>query len=202
MARFPRSESEVVALAQSMMSGFKANTELYPTPPVDPVELDVKLQSFLQAKDAATAAEAAAQQAIEDKNDSLQALVDDMKTNLRYAENVVKYDDAQLKLLGWGGRKARTGQQAPGQCRSLEALRQGEGWVFLDWKEPAEGGKVLAYKVQGRKQGEETWTDVGTALESEITLVNQERGVGLEFRVLALNKVGEGDASNTVALVL
>ena len=202
MARFPRPESDIVALAQAMISGFQANEELYPTPPVNLVTLNAKLQHFLQAKDEAIAAEAIARQAIKDKNDRLQALVDDMKSNLRYAENRVKYDDAQLKLIGWGGPKARKEQPLPGQCLSLEALRQGEDWVLLGWEAPTDGGKVLAYKVQERKQGEEGWLDVGTALTPEITLVRRERSVVLEFRVLALNKVGEGKASNTVALVL
>ena len=33
-----------------------------------------------------------------------------------------------------------------GQARTLEAPRQGDGWVFLDWKEPVDGGKVAAYR--------------------------------------------------------
>ncbi len=202
MARFPFAESEIVVLAQSMIAGFKANADLYPTPPVDPVEVQVKLETYLQARDKATAAQATAQQAVEVKNNALQDLVDDLKSDLRYAENTVNYDDTQLKLLGWGGRKARTGQQPPGQCRSLEAPRQGEGWIFLDWKEPAEGGSVLAYKLQWRQQGTESWQEAGIALESEITLVNQMRGQSLEYRAIAINKAGEGNPSNTVAVVL
>ncbi len=202
MARFPKSESEIIALAQSLVAGLKTGTDIYPTPPIDPVELDVRIQTFLQARDEATATQVAAQQAIAGKNEALDELIDDMKSNLRYAENTVNYDDAQLKLLGWGGRKARTAQQAPGQCRSLEAPRQGDGWVFLDWKEPAEGGTVLAYRVQSRPKGTETWQDVGTALESEITLVNQPRGTAQEYRVIAMNKTGSGDPSNTTSVVL
>ncbi|MCI5227572.1 MAG: fibronectin type III domain-containing protein [Candidatus Electrothrix sp. AX2] len=43
---------------------------------------------------------------------------------------------------------------------------------------------------------------VGTALETEITLNNQERGKEWEYRVIALNKAGESEASNTVTAVL
>jgi len=202
MATFPRSEPEIVALAQAVKTGLEENAEAYPTPPVDPVNLDVRIQTFLQTKDTATAAQASAQQAIAEKNDALQDLTDDLKSNLRYAENAVKYDDTQLKLLGWGGRKEHTAQQAPGQARSLEAPRQGEGWVFLDWKKPASGGSINAYKIQRRPAGTEPWTDVGIALETETTLVSQERGVSLEYRVIALNKVGPGDPSNTIAATL
>jgi len=40
------------------------------------------------------------------------------------------------------------------------------------------------------------------AIESEITLTNQERGKEWEYRVIAINKAGEGDPSNTVMAVL
>lgn len=40
------------------------------------------------------------------------------------------------------------------------------------------------------------------ALETEITLNNQERGKEHEYRVIAVNKAGESDPSNTVTAVL
>ena len=44
------------------------------------------------------------------------------------------------------------------------------------------------------------WTDV--AIESEITLSAQKRGKEWEYRVIAVNKAGEGTPSNTVMAVL
>ena len=46
------------------------------------------------------------------------------------------------------------------------------------------------------------WSDVATAMESEITLNGQTRSKEFEFRVLAANKVGDGEASNSVIAVL
>jgi hypothetical protein len=40
------------------------------------------------------------------------------------------------------------------------------------------------------------------AVESEATLNNQERAKDWEYRVIAVNKAGEGVPSNTVAVVL
>ncbi len=40
------------------------------------------------------------------------------------------------------------------------------------------------------------------AIESEITLSGQERGKEWEYRVIAVNKAGEGTPSNTVMVVL
>lgn len=46
------------------------------------------------------------------------------------------------------------------------------------------------------------WTIVSMAIESEIMLTNQERNKDWEYRVIAVNKAGEGVPSNTVAAVV
>ena len=40
------------------------------------------------------------------------------------------------------------------------------------------------------------------AIETEATLVEQPKGVELEYRIIAINKAGEGSPSNTVMVVL
>ena len=202
MAQFPIKESEIIVLAQDIAAGLTANAAVYPAPPIAPADLQTRMGAYITARDAAVAAQAAAEQATATKTEALQALTDDMKADLRYAENTVNYDDAKLKLIGWGGRKAKTSLEAPGQCRTLEAPREGEGWLFLDWKEPVDGGAVAAYKIQRRLRPDGPWTDIGLAMESEITLTNQERGKEWEYRVIAVNKAGEGQPSNTVMAVL
>jgi len=82
----------------------------------------------------------------------------------------------------------------------LEASKQGKGWLFLDWKAPADGGKPKAYKVQ-RRSGE-SWKDIATAILTEATLVDQPKKTELEYRVVAINKAGVGQPSNTVMVVL
>ncbi len=202
MARFPTTEAEVMALAQEMTTGLIANVAIYPAPPVTVIDLGAAASAYIVARDVAVAAQAAAEQATSDKDDALQALVDDMKIDLRYAENTVDFDDDKLKLIGWGGRKARTALQVPGQPRTLEAPREGEGWIFLDWKAPVDGGKPAAYKVTRRERPDGSWTDVATAIETEFTMTNQERGKEWEYRIIAINKAGEGEPSNTVMAVL
>lgn len=78
----------------------------------------------------------------------------------------------------------------------------GEGWVFLDWKAPSDGGKPAAYKVMRRNRPDGLWADVATAVTTEATLVEQPRGIELEYRIIAINKAGEGEASNTAMVVL
>ncbi len=202
MAQFPRSEAEILVLAQEMAAGLAANPATYPSPPVAVLDLTTAAAAYVVANTGAVAAQAAAELATGTKNDALAALVDAMKDDLRYAENTVDFDDDLLKLIGWGGRSSRTSLEPPGQPRTLEAPKEGEGWVFLDWKEPVVGGAVAAYKIRRRLRPAGLWGDVGTAIESEITLIEQERGKEWEYRVIAINKAGESEPSNTVMVVL
>ncbi|MCX5772895.1 MAG: hypothetical protein NTZ09_21855 [Candidatus Hydrogenedentes bacterium] len=152
MARFPIREGKIKSLAQNIVSGLTANAAMYPAPPVTAVALQAKLDSFITLGDEAVAARAAAEQVTATKDAGLEELTDAMKAVLRYAEDTVNYDDPKLSLLGWGGKAAGTALEVPGQARTLEAPRQGEGWVFLDWKEPVDGGAVASYKIERRKR--------------------------------------------------
>lgn len=202
MARFPRSQAEIQALAQNLITGLTANAADFPAPPVAPADLQTLLDSFLTLCDQQVAAQAAAEQATATKAAGLEELVTAMRTDLRYAEDAVNYDDAKLTALGWGGKADPTALALPGQPRSLEAPRQGEGWIFLDWKQPSDGGAVAAYKIERRERPSGDWLLIGMAIETESTLNNQDRGKDWEYRVIATNKTGESVPSNTVAAVL
>ena len=202
MARFPRSEAEIVALAQNIVAGLTANAAIYPAPPVLPADMQALVDSFNTLCDDSVAARAASEQATATKEAGLEEVVNGMQSILRYAENTVNFDDDQLKLLGWGGRHGRTPLDPPGQPRTLEAPQQGEGWLFLDWKKPTDGGTVAVYKIERREMPAGAWQEVKTVFESEVTLTGQDRGKELEYRAIAANKAGDGPSSNTVAVVL
>ncbi len=202
MPRFPKKEAEIVALAWLLRAGLKDNPAIFPAPPVGLVVLMLKRNQFINARNSALSARAAAEAAFTAKETALQELVEAMKADIRYAENTVDFDDDKLKLIGWAGKKAPTALPAPGQSRLLEAPKQGAGWVFLDWKAPADGGKPNAYKVQRRERPAGPWETVATAILSEITLVDQPEKIEIEYRVIAVNKAGEGAPSNTVEVVL
>jgi hypothetical protein len=202
MARFPKSEAEVAALSQAVITGLDANTDVYPTPPIHTDELGIRRAAYDTARSAAIAAQAAAEQATAEKDAKLAELVEGIKSDLRYAENTVDYDDEKLKLIGWAGRKPRTPLTAPGQTRLLEAKLQGEGTVTLTWRAPVGGGKPSAYRIMRRQRPEGPWSDVGTAVVTEIELTEQPRGIEYEYRVIAINKAGDGEPSNTVVVVL
>jgi len=202
MAIFPKKEAEIIALAERLVSGFRSNLALFPAMPVSWIAMSIKKSTFRAKREAAIAASAAAESAIADKDTAIEELIEALKSNIRYAENTVNYDDDKLKLIGWSGKSAPSELQSPGETRQLEAPKQGDGWIFLDWKAPAEGGKISAYKIQRRQRPEGAWQEVGTAIETESTLVDQPKGKELEYRVIAVNKAGEGAPSNTIMAVL
>ena len=202
MARFPLKEAEVVALAEAMITGLTDNVAVYPAPPVSVVDLTTAKNNYVTALNAAIAARAVAEAATTAKDEAFDDLVDDMKTDLRYAENTSNFDDDKLKLLGWAGKKAATPLAVPGQVRSLEVPKQGDGWVMLDWKAPIDGGAPSAYKVMRRERPAGAWEDVATAVITEATLVEQPKGKELEYLIIAINKAGEGEPSNMEMVVL
>ena len=198
MAQFPRNEAEIKELAQSIITGLTANPAIYAAPPVTAVELQAVLDSLITLCDDCVAARAAAELATDTKNAGVEELTDAMKAVLRYAEDTVDYDDAQLSLLGWAGQAEPTALQVPGQARTLEVPRQGEGWLFLDWKKPADGGAVANYKIERRERPSGAWALIGIAYDSEETLTGQDSATDWEYRIIASNKAGDGIPSNTV----
>lgn len=198
MASFPRTESEVIALAQTIIAGLEANPTVFPTPPFDSTTLTSRVNMYNSAQTSVVAAQAQAAQAVATKTSAYDDLSNVMKAVLRYAETATDYDDAKLKLLGWGGRAPRTALTAPGQPRTLSAPDRGETSIMLQWGEPLNGGKVQAYCVQRRERPEGAWQNVATALDTAVMLMDQPRGKAWEYRVTAINKAGESMASNSV----
>ncbi len=202
MPIFPKREAEIIALAQNLAAGLAAGVSDFPSPPVSIANLEALLDSAQTAIDNAVGAHGAAEEATSAKHAAFKALIAGMRADLRYAEDAVHYDDAKLTALNWGGKKPRTPQGPPGQPRVLEAPQQGEGWVLLDWKSPSTGGKVASYKIERRECPEGDWMLISVAMATEATLNNQERGKDWEYRVIAVNKAGEGVPNNTVAALV
>lgn len=201
MSRFPVREPDTIVLAQDMISGIRAHPDIFPAPTFKADELASLLANYTTARDAYIALQSQLADILAQKQNTLALLTDDMKVHLRFAEASVS-SDQQLALIGWGGHSAPITLQAPSQPRNLEISRQGEGWVYLDWKQGADGGKPSAYTVQRREMPDGAWTQTATAVDVEITLANQPHGKPLEYRVLAMNRAGESEASNTVAVAL
>jgi hypothetical protein len=202
MRRFPTSEAEVAALASEIVFGLRENTDDFPSPPVGVDELQAIVEAYRTAHEVTVVAQGAAAEAINDKDEVLERLIDAMKGVLAYAEHAVKSDDAKLKNLGWRGRKAPSKTQPPGAPRALEVKQEGRGWVYLDWKSPANGDSVSSYRVKTRTAGETEWKEVVLSFESMAVLQDQPQGVEVEYQVVAINRAGTSIPSNLVTAIL
>jgi hypothetical protein len=201
MPNFPKSEADVIRLAQSIITGMAENAD-FPTPPVSTSDLQNSLNEFTSASDAQIAAYAAAEQSTDVKQIKYETLITRMKTMLRYAEDAVHGDDAKLSVLDWGARREKTPLTAPGQARLLEVTQQVIGGLTLRWKKPVEGGAPSYYKIERRERAEGNWELTMTTSKPKAALTNQERGKEWEYHVIAVNRVGEGLPSNSVTAVL
>lgn len=204
MAKFPKSEAEIIALARSIIAGISENSD-FPSPPFSASELSNMIDALTDQIVVQDSAYSAAQQATETKRSMTNDTVLVMKAILHYAQDVVHGNDAKLTALGWGGIAAPTPHvlQPPGQPLALEAPLQSDGVLTLQWTVPATGGEAAFYKIERREPADgSAWMIVGTAVETTVTLNNQERGKTWEYRVIAINKAGESLPGNTVAAVL
>jgi hypothetical protein len=199
--RFPRTESEIAALALRVAEGLVKAAEDFPNPPVSAADLAAKLDVFRTADTATVAAkkEFMAQHAV--KDEALKDLVDAVKANLRYAEVTVRKQPDKLNALGWRVPRDGSPLEPPGETRDITIVSEGDTWVILRWKAPVDGGAPGYYRIQRKREGA-PWEDAGTSTETEQLMSNQPRAVELQYRVIAVNKAGPGQPSATVTLVL
>jgi hypothetical protein len=199
--RFPRTESEIATLAGRVIDGLTNAAEDFPSPPFSSEELQGKLDAFQAADTAAVAAETAFRNQHADKDDALEELKDALKADLRYAEVAVRDAPQKLNALGWRPPRDGTPLQPPGETRDITIVSEGDEWAILRWNPPVDGGSPAFYRIQRRQEGT-PWEDAGTATHTEQLMSRQPRGVELYFRVIAVNKAGDGQPSATVTLVL
>jgi len=207
MAQFPLLEVEISELATIMMAGYEAHVARFPSANME--ALTAAYAGYSNAHNAHIEAHAAARVATEAKNAALDVLKKTMQGELKKSEADTANDPEELEYIGWGPRVSPTHAQPPGQPRNLDLTIQNSGTILLDWKSAVRGssGAARSYIIERREEpagGGEfgPWTQIGVAIESEATLTNQPRGVELEYRVIAINKSGDGPPSNTVTAVL
>ncbi len=226
MPRYPRDKSAKLALYKAVKAGITANPGDYPSGVGDPFDLtalNAQLTTLNTAVSDRQTKEGTFRVAVTVENDEFDDTDGIVRKLLDLAMATHGPDSPKLTLIGWAPTAPPT-SNIPGQPRNLEAIVQGPGSVFLDWKAPAPGGAtggglggggeegsppgaVSAYKVLARKRtlgGQQTqdWTLTATVIESEVTLTNLERGVEYDFEVVATNPTGDSLPSNVVTVVL
>ena len=189
-----------------MIAGYTAHAVDFPS--ADALGLTAAKAAYDTARTSQTDAVGAGQIATVTKNAELGTLEEFMKTELKKSELDVAADPEKLTLIGWSPKQPGTPVVAPAQPGTFDVTLQGPGNVILDWKRPsAPGGEARDYLVERRDEpaggGEfSEWSLIATTLERELELLDQPRGIQMEYRVKARNLGGESPASNIVAVVL
>jgi hypothetical protein len=205
MPVFPKTESEVIALAEAMVAGYTAHAADFPS--VTVATLSTALSTFQTNRQAQISAQSQAQLATETKGDKLDALIELMKNDLKKSEVGVAADPTKLAEIGWAPRSVPVPVEPPGQPDNFHPTAEGPGDIWLEWESPATGGLVRNYIIERRERaagGTEfgDWSVVGTSLNTDTHLLEQPRGIQLEYRVKSANVSGESMPSNTAAVVL
>ncbi len=201
MASFPTSDVDLAVLARRVAAGLSQHVAIYPVPPVPSAELEDAVASLVNATERENAARRNLEAANTARQHAAEVLKEKTKLTLTYAESAVDFDDAKLRLLGWEGRKPRKAL-VPGPPRSLELVRVQEGIIELDWKKPGTGGDAQSYRIEARKTTEERWMLKGFSLHSDCVLHNLEPGQAHQVRVIAVNKMGDGEPSEAIEVAL
>lgn len=210
MSTFPTKEAQVVVLAETMIAGYTAHPADFPSIDASAVSaLSGSLSNYQTDRNSQEDARAQAKIATVTKDGKLDALAELMKNDLKLSEVDVTDDPEKLAQIGWGPRQDPQPVVAPGQPANLHPVAEGQGMLWLAWDSPGTdtGGPVRNYIIERREQpagGGEfgAWAIVGTALNNEINLLDQLRGVQMEYRVKAANVGGQSMPSNTAAVVL
>jgi hypothetical protein len=204
MPKFPTKESDIIGLADLMYAGYVVHHADFPS--VSWPLLNSRRIVYRNALKAQTNAMAQAQLATEAKNDSLNALKEEMINCLKKSEVDTADNPGKLTEIGWGPKTAPQSTEPPGEPKNLIVAEEGRTSLQLRWDRPQPEGFIRNYIIERRQLGGggslSNWTVIGTALDTQTNLAGQMRGIHLEYRVRAVNNAGTGPFSNTVSVML
>lgn len=208
MPRFPAQQAEIMALTEAMIGGYTEHPALFPSADVALVQ-SVR-DAYYAAAAAQTEAVAKARIATEAKQAALAEVQTVIKRQLKLSQTDNPASPENLKYIGWGPRAAAQPIEPPGQPMGLKSVDEGAGTLLIEWKRPARGsgGSVRTYIIERRELSHAAggqpsqWRQEAIALETTAQLEDQPRATQLEYRIKAVNKAGESEPSNTIAVVL
>jgi hypothetical protein len=207
MPKFPKTESEIVAFAQTMIAGLTAHAADFPS--ITPAALQTALSGYTSSRDNQDNAKAIAQVATVSKEEAMEDLITIMKNNIRAAQIDTTSNPTKLTEIGWGPKADPTPISSPAAPSGLQSFYEGPGSLTLTWTKPANDPSrpVANYVIQRRDQiavGSEftDWKLADMSYQTEIKLIGQPRGLQLEYRIIATNAAGNSMPSNASPVVL
>ena len=213
MPRYPTRQAQKLALIEAMIGGYTDHAGLFPS--ADVALLQSVRDAYCDATAAQTEAIAKASLATEARQAAVAQMDAVMQRQLKLSQTDNTISPDNLKYIGWGPRAAARSIEPPGQPMRLESVDEGAGTLLIEWKRPVRGsgGPVRTYIIERRdltieKTGDggarrgNKWKQTAISLETRATLKDQPRGIQLEYRIRAINKAGQSEPSNTIAVVL
>jgi hypothetical protein len=202
MAVMPKQSNDVVALAEQMINGLTEHAADFPS--VSKTELVTALGDYKESRDAYEDKVSLVKLAQTARDNTLQSLLDVMKSDLKLAEVDAGADTDKLYEIGWGPRPRVL--DVPGQVIDLHPIAEGNGMIYLQWSKPANGGPVGNYILERQQQPDGAqagpWVMAGNAYDCECRLTGQPTNIRVGYHVKAVNASGEGTASSFVSVVL
>ena len=217
MAAYPRTQSEISALAESMIAGYSEHPGDFPS--ADVASLQTAQDQYHTASGVLTDAQSAARLAAEVKTEKLELLQAITKQELKKSQVDTIGSPEKLGFIGWAPKAESQSMQAPSVPGNLKIIAQGisgenndKGILHLSWRKSAfKRARFVRYYCVERRQMQSNgngvaafgpWGHITSAINNQIALKNEPTGSRLEYRVKAINAGGESRPSNTVCVVL
>jgi len=203
---FPRTEEETISLCEQMIAGLSAHADDFTSiTPVMLADLQGTLTQYQADKEAQDYVEAQTKIVTLQKEGRFDTVVALMKATLKRAEMDCENKPERLSNIGWCPRIVPAPTVPPYPGRMLKVTAQGPGNLWFEW-EPIGVSSISHWVIERREQSAAgefgPWASAGTAANTSCHLIDQPRGVGLEYRVKAVNAAGESQPSNSVSTVL
>lgn len=199
-SKFPTTRAGILVLLNQMIDGFTEDTADFPAPPVTVAALIAHRDAIAAAESAEMTSRLAHDTDVEAVDDAYENAIDDMKTDIKYAELVAKNDNKKLVRIGWSARAEGTPQPPPTTPLAFEVLNQGKNSAHFDWKSPKGGGKAKMYDlVQLDVEGSTEPKVLKSTVATEIFVDNLPTGT-VVFAVVAVNDAGKSEPSSPVTL--
>jgi hypothetical protein len=197
MAIFPKTEDSVSRLVMQMVNGLNQHSDLYPS--VSEVSKTALMQAYAfynDAKNSRDTARAAARSATTAKNNAQAALEEQMRKTIHLAEHDCIESPDDLGYIGWGPRKDPNPLAKPGNPSGLRQVYEGAGTITLEWDKAKNGGHPSSFYVERSDQPTGggipgPWTLIATSYGTTISLLNQPRGIEMQYRIIATNATGD-----------
>ncbi|MCP4709698.1 MAG: fibronectin type III domain-containing protein [Planctomycetes bacterium] len=201
MPDFPRQEAKIYQLANTMFDGIFAHMTDFPH--ASWFKIFNGILFYRNARNQCLYNRSQLHLANQAKRASFRHLKTIMKQCLKLSQVDTTDHPEKLALIGWAAPGRSSVAEPPNPPLNLTAHSCDKtGSLQLNWHKPAKGQQVLNYLIQRRNPNQGKWELMAIVYQSNSYLTGQPRGIDLEYRIIAVNKAGKGEPSNTVMAVL